>query len=88
MAFIGVVGHPLSVTPLGQHVDMPLHFFNGAKDKVMRWHWVEGLIDGLRQAGHNRVVVHGPYPAIHHGVGREFEASCVHTVLRECSKVN
>eukprot|EP00929_Paragymnodinium_shiwhaense_P096702 TRINITY_DN58394_c0_g1_i1.p1 TRINITY_DN58394_c0_g1~~TRINITY_DN58394_c0_g1_i1.p1 ORF type:complete len:557 (-),score=81.68 TRINITY_DN58394_c0_g1_i1:666-2336(-) len=82
LGFVGIVGHPLSITPLLQHYDMPLHFFNGANDKVMRWQWVEGMIDNLHQQGYKRVIVHGPIPAVHHGVGREFEASCIHDVLR------
>ncbi|CAK0910354.1 unnamed protein product [Prorocentrum cordatum] len=72
-AFVGVVGHPLSTTPLEKHRGMPLHFFNGLGDKVMRWHWVGPSLDRLRISGHH-VVAHGPFPEVHHGVGRDFEA--------------
>lgn len=81
--FVGIVGHPLSLTPPGRHLEVPLHFFNGAKDKVMRWQWVEPLIDRLRTAGHRKVTVHGPLPGVHHAVTREFEASCLRTALAD-----
>mmetsp|Transcript_59010 Transcript_59010/g.125113 ORF Transcript_59010/g.125113 Transcript_59010/m.125113 type:complete len:137 (+) Transcript_59010:504-914(+) len=79
-AFCGILGHPLTGTPVGNHAGMPLHFFNGANDKVMRWEWVKPMIDRLAECGH-RTIVHGPLKGVHHNMRREFEAKCLHDFL-------
>merc|ERR1711990_833652 len=84
MGFVGVCGQPLSISPRGAQTDMPLHFFNGADDEVVRWSVVESIFEGLRKAGYGSLVVHGPLTSVSHRVSREFESKCISDTLQQC----
>merc|ERR1712048_280473 len=55
--FIGMVGHPLSLTPLqnSSQCGVPCWFFNGAEDNYMQLHWVQPALERLKQAGWRQV---------------------------------
>lgn len=74
---LGIAGHRLASTPLEKHKHMPLHFFHGAKDRVMRWSWVSHTIEEMRQAGYSQVVVEGPLLGVHHMANHELEADWI-----------
>lgn len=55
--FIGMVGHPLKVTPSigSQSRNSHCCLFNGSRDEIMRSQWVRPKLDALTFAGWSRV---------------------------------
>jgi len=51
---IGLVGHVLKDSQLDPaKQNMPLHLFHEASDREMRWKWVKGTVERLRDQGFN-----------------------------------
>lgn len=80
--FVGLVGHPLAVTPLTdslQNLD-PCFFFNGADDTYARWSWVEPAIRRLVKVGWKAVKVQAA-EGVGHGPGEAYEEAWINEFL-------